>query len=391
MAHTMVYFIAGESYSNLAAIKNAGIVDVHLVIHGGGVTPPQQFVTDCNNQGLSPILNNGNDGQSGDGGNAQYYPQVAAMGYHAAGGESEQGDEIDRCMANLIFLDYGGEGTGGGTDDDVWNVTHPGPVSGHGAAGYYETYDASSNFWGWNVVGSGMTHAKAHGVKEIGIMVGSWMIGHSTAQDYIQLAQDMESNGITCAGIGVWSGYGNDINNLLNTFASWYSAWQAIWPPNMTTMKNRFTSPGPGPAPTPVKFASSPAICSRTDTTFDVFAVGADKALWHRYYDGKAWQTWESLGGILTSSPAVVTRGGVIYIFARGNDGALWQISWTGTVWTKWQSIGGKLLSGTSPTVCVGDATTLDVFVIGTDNGLWHRDWNGTMWGAWTLEAAKIE
>ena len=217
------------------------------------------------------------------------------------------------------------------------------------------------------------------------------MIGHSTAQDYIQLAQDMESNGITCAGIGVWSGYGNDINNLLNTFASWYSAWQAIWPPNMTTMKNRFTSPGPGPAPTPVKFASSPAICSRTDTTFDVFAVGADKALWHRYYDGKSWHTWESLGGIITSSPAAVTRGGVIYIFARGNDGALWQISWTGTAWTKWQSIGGKLLSGTSPTVCVGDATSLDVFVIGTDNGIWHRDWNGTAWGTWRLEAGKIE
>jgi hypothetical protein len=199
---------------------------------------------------MSPILNNGNDGSAGWNGSDSYNADIAAQGWHAVGGESEQADEIDSIMNHLIFLDYGGQGTGGGTNDDVWNVTHPGSVHGFGAAGYYETYDASTNFWGWNVVGSGMLHAKAHGVKEIGIMVGTWMINHSSPQDYIQLAQDMEANGITCAGIGVWGGYGNNANNVYNQFASWFQQWQSIWPPETRTMKQRFGSAPPPPVNT---------------------------------------------------------------------------------------------------------------------------------------------
>ena len=241
----MVYFIAGDSYSDLSAIRNAGIVDVHLVIHGGGVAPPQQFVTDCNNAKVSPICNCGNDGANGDGGDPQYYTRMAAMGYHAGGGESEKADEMDRCMDNIIFLNYGGEGLN--PEDDVFSGVHPAAVHDKGCASYMETYDSGSNFWGWNVVGSAMLNAKAHGVKEIGICVGSWMISHSTAQDYIQLAQDMEAHGITCAGIGVWSGYGNNMNTLLNEFASWYKAWQAVWPPETRTMKERFAGPTPPP------------------------------------------------------------------------------------------------------------------------------------------------
>ena len=389
MTHSMVYGVSGDSYNDLKALRNAGIIDCHFIIHGGGSSPPGNFVADCNAAGVSPVLNNGNDGGAGWNGSDSYNANVAAMGFHAVGGESEQADEIDSIMNHLIFLDYGGEGTGGGTNDCVWCSTHSAPVHGFGAASYMETYDGSSNLWGWDVMSQGMLSAKAHGVKEIGLCVGTWMINHSSAQDYINIAQQMEANGVTCAGMVVWGGYGSDMNSVYNEFASWFQTWMAAYPPTNVTMKNRFAGPTPGPAP--ITFASSPAICSRTDTTFDVFAVGSDKALWHRAYNGATWQSWESLGGILTSSPAVVTRGGEIYIFARGNDGALWQISWTGTVWTKWQSIGGKLLSGTSPTVCVGDATTLDVFVIGTDDGIWHRDWNGTAWGAWGLEAGKIE
>jgi len=241
--HKMIYFVSGDSYSDLGALKKAGIIDLHFVVHGGGVTPPAKVVADCNAAGLSPILNNGNDGIAGWDGTSQYYPNIAAQGWHAVGGESEQEAEIDSIMANLIFLDYGGEGTGGGTNDDVWNVTHPGNVRGHGAVSYMETYDSATNFWGWNVVGPGMLHAKARGVKEIGITVGTWMKSRTSAQLYITLAQSMEANGMTCAGIGVWGGYGNNANNIYNSFADWFAAWQAIWPPETRTMKQRFRGP----------------------------------------------------------------------------------------------------------------------------------------------------
>jgi hypothetical protein len=247
MGHSMNYFVSGDSYSDLNALKNAGIIDFHFVIHGGGVIPNAQVVVDCNNVGLSPILNNGNDGTAGWWGSNDYNQKIAAQGWHAVGGESEQAPEIDSIMDNLIFLDYGGQGTAGGTNDNIWYQTHTAPVHGHGCAAYLETYDNASNFWGWNVLSGGVLAAKAHGVKEIGIMVGSWMLTHSSAQNYIDLANAFEANGVTCAGLGIWAGYNNNANVIYNRFASWYNTWMSIWPPSNVTMKNRFAGVSPPP------------------------------------------------------------------------------------------------------------------------------------------------
>jgi hypothetical protein len=38
----------------------------------------------------------------------------------------------------------------------------------------------------------------------------------------------------------------------------------------------------------------------------DVFAVGTDSALRHRWWDGSSWGGWESLGGVLESTPKAV-------------------------------------------------------------------------------------
>jgi len=239
MTHNFVYFIGAESYSDLGELRRAGIIDFHQVQHSG--TPPTaQVVADCNAAGLSPILNNGNDGKPGWNGSDSYYITAAAQGWHAAGGESEQAGEIDSIMNHLIFLNYGGEGTPGGNQDDIFAVTHPGPVHGYGCASYFETYDQYKNFWGWNIIGEAVRNAKVHGVKEIGICVGSWMKGQSTSQDYISLANAFETNGVTCSGIGVWGGYGSNANAILNTFTDWFQTWMAIWPPQTLTMKKRF-------------------------------------------------------------------------------------------------------------------------------------------------------
>jgi hypothetical protein len=342
---------------------------------------------------MSPILNNGNDGSAGWDGSDSYNANLAAQGWHAVGGESEQAPEIDSIMNHLIFLDYGGEGTGGGTNDDVWAATHSAPVHDHGCAGYYETYDGSSNFWGWGTIGHSLLDCKAHGVKEIGIMVGTWMINHSSAQDYITLAQNMESNGITCAGIGVWGGYGNNANNVYNTFASWYKQWQAIWPPETRTMKERYT-PGPGPAPpapTTLTFASAPTACSQGVGSLDVFVEGSDGALWHGYPTTTTWK-WETLFGTITSAPAATYRANGLDVVARGSDGALWYRHMPAPppfAWDPWISLGGAILKGTGPTITSRDADSLDVFVIGTDSALYRKSLSGSVWSAWVKEATK--
>ena len=390
MAHSMVYGVSGDSYSDLKALRSAGIIDCHFIIHGGGSSPPTNFVADCNAAGVSPVLNNGNDGGAGWNGSDSYNANVAAMGFHAVGGESEQAPEIDSIMNHLIFLDYGGEGTAGNiqdglkTNDCVWCATHPAPVHGFGAASYMETYDSATNLWGWDVMSQGMLSAKAHGVKEIGLCVGTWMINHSSAQDYINIAQQMEANGITCAGMVVWGGYGSNMNSVYNEFASWFQAWQAIWPPTNVTMKNRF---GGAPPVSSIKFASTPTT-TLLGGNMNIFVKGSDNALWHGY--GSPIK-WESLGGILTSAPTAITRGDFIDVFARGSPDGVYQKSWNGTAWSAWHEIGGQVLNGTAPEAFTPDGNIVDLYVTGSDSALYCKTWDGTAWSAWITVAQVLK
>ena len=70
-------------------------------------------------------------------------------------------------------------------------------------------------------------------------------------------------------------------------------------------------------------------------------------------------------------------------VFVLGSNRALYHKWWNGSAWgpsvTGYERLGG---------VCVGQAEAvswganrLDVFVIGTDNALYHKWWNGAAWG----------
>jgi spore germination protein YaaH len=127
---------------------------------------------------------------------------------------------------------------------------------------------------------------------------------------------------------------------------------------------------------------SSPAVTSSGASRTDVFARGTDNALWHRFWNGSTWSAWESLGGVLTQDPAAVAVGsGRIDVVVRGSTMALWHRSFDGSSWSAWENIGGVATS--APAVASWGAGRLDVVVRGTNNALWHRAWNGTSWGAW--------
>ncbi|HEY5857000.1 MAG TPA: tyrosinase family protein, partial [Aldersonia sp.] len=118
---------------------------------------------------------------------------------------------------------------------------------------------------------------------------------------------------------------------------------------------------------------SEPAVCSWASGRLDVFARGTDSALWHRWFDN-GWSNWESVGGIVTSSPAAASWGpGRIDVFARGTDSALWH-RWFDNGWSNWESLAGILTSG--PAAVSWGPGRIDVFAAGTDSALWHRWWD---------------
>jgi Repeat of unknown function (DUF346) len=125
--------------------------------------------------------------------------------------------------------------------------------------------------------------------------------------------------------------------------------------------------------------SSSPDVCSWAPGRLDVFLRGTDDALWHRWYDG-GWSGWESLGGVITSDPAAVSWSqGRIDVFARGTDAALWH-RWYDGGWSSWESLGGALIGG--PDVSSWAPGRLDVFARGPDNLLQHR-WYYGGWSGW--------
>lgn len=140
-----------------------------------------------------------------------------------------------------------------------------------------------------------------------------------------------------------------------------------------------------------IELRSAPAAISFMGSgRIDVFARGCDDALWHKWWEGASsvdgtWYEWESLGGSITSAPAVTSVGyGTVEVFARGRDNALWHLGYNGG-WRSWESLGGVLVS--APCAGSQEQGSFDVFVLGTDGGLWeisgNSDQEGTLWGGW--------
>jgi hypothetical protein len=120
----------------------------------------------------------------------------------------------------------------------------------------------------------------------------------------------------------------------------------------------------------------------------DVFAIGTDRALYHKYWTGAAWGPsltgYEKMGGVIVSRPEVVAWGANrLDVFVVGTDSALYHKYWTGAAWgpslTGYEYMGG-IIQG-QPKVVSWGANRLDVFVIGTDRALYHKYWTGATWG----------
>lgn len=102
----------------------------------------------------------------------------------------------------------------------------------------------------------------------------------------------------------------------------------------------------------------------------DLFWVDDARALWHRAWNGTAWAEPESLGGTLSSSPAVTTwAANELEVFAVFPDGRLWDRYRDGAAWHDWESLGGDLDPGGQPASSSWGADRIDVFAPGRAGG----------------------
>jgi hypothetical protein len=147
-------------------------------------------------------------------------------------------------------------------------------------------------------------------------------------------------------------------------------------------------------------FNLGPAAASWASGRLDVFGIGADQALYHKWFDN-TWSEWESLGGTCTSEPAAVSwdngRIDCFTCFAAGTRRAIQHKYWDNGRWSDWESLGGDFNSG--PGVASWASGRLDVFAVGNSQQLYHRwfdngRWSNDRWeslgGSWTSAPAAV-
>ncbi|HEX8567982.1 MAG TPA: hypothetical protein VF648_20255 [Pyrinomonadaceae bacterium] len=137
--------------------------------------------------------------------------------------------------------------------------------------------------------------------------------------------------------------------------------------------------------------SANPTAILNWDNRIEVFAVGADRQVYHKWHQnfnifGAVWSGWELLGGRFFEGKiaAETDAGGRVYIAARSPlDNAVWinhQITRGGT-WAGWTRFDGETFY--SPTLAKNGDGRLELFVRGTDNRVWHR-WQTAPNGGWS-------
>lgn len=164
----------------------------------------------------------------------------------------------------------------------------------------------------------------------------------------------------------------------------YHKAWDGFqWLPSLTGY-DPLGFPAAG-----ITIRSSPTVSSWQHDRLDVFVVGIDGALYHKWWNGFAWGPslggpFEYMGGFIIADPAVVSWDhDRLDVFVVGADRALYHKAWNGSEWlpavTGYEDLGGFVIS--DPVVASWAHDRLDVFVIGGDTGLFHKAWDGTSWG----------
>ena len=134
-------------------------------------------------------------------------------------------------------------------------------------------------------------------------------------------------------------------------------------------------------------FKSRPVVVSWGTGRIDIFGLGLDNSMLHLWCDGSCDGTgygWDQLGGGFHSPPAVVSWGpGRIDIFALGLDNEVWHDAWDNSwgYWSGWGQLPG-IVFNSPPAVVSWGPGRIDIFGVGTDNSMWHNCWeNG--WCGW--------
>jgi hypothetical protein len=129
--------------------------------------------------------------------------------------------------------------------------------------------------------------------------------------------------------------------------------------------------------------ASTPALVSIAVDSVHAFAVLSDATVRHRWWDGKVWNPWETLGGKFAAGPGVLAAvswgQSRLDVFGVAQDQTIQHAWWedprfsSTPGWHAWDSLGGSFQTNRNALTAVSwGAGRLDVFAVGVGGFLEH-------------------
>lgn len=121
------------------------------------------------------------------------------------------------------------------------------------------------------------------------------------------------------------------------------------------------------------EFVGDPSATSSGRNSIDVVVAVASKGLWH-WSSSNGKSAWAAIGCCVdpASSPSIASRSaGSQDLVVRDENGRLQYRSWGKAAWSPWSQLGGLMTS--SPAIVATSARRLDIVAVGTDRVLKHR------------------
>lgn len=113
------------------------------------------------------------------------------------------------------------------------------------------------------------------------------------------------------------------------------------------------------------------------DDSMSIVALGLNRAIWIRQYNGAEWSDWVSLNGTSSSGPSAIRDDkDQLHIFIRGVDGLIWHRFEKQGDWSDWMHLGNvKTTSG--PVAVINSEGLISVFVLGSNKAVWINTQEG--------------
>ena len=146
-------------------------------------------------------------------------------------------------------------------------------------------------------------------------------------------------------------------------------------------------------------WTSKPSVSINHEGLLSVFVRGVDRGIYYASQEtsaehGLVWSDWVWLKGHMASVPkisTVTTADGMSVLTVRGMDKSFYIKKQTndadGVEWGKWESVGGLWSSG--PTVLSPYADTLELFGLGLDLSVWHKVYTSNAEGEYFWSAPE--